>query len=233
GGEGLAAEAIKAAAKDGIAKRTLQRARTRAGITKMKDGFGGPWIWRLPAEAAAQGAVGAAVNKLAPMAPSSAPSTASVAATMSNDSDVHSKRASATGPCATCGKLTNRYGENGRPLCDECTVRRATFDPEQPDSAVDRVDVVDPNAHDHEQDDDAVVPLGDEPRPEYAYLNVAPGQVDPVVDDRRAGNEPPVTVVAGKRLCADCGKDRLHSQEAHDRGVCVSCWAKRTTLESA
>lgn len=73
-GEGLAGDAIKAALNDGIAKRTLQRARKRAGITAVKDGFGGSWIWRLPAEGAAQDAVGAKSKVLAPTAPSQASS---------------------------------------------------------------------------------------------------------------------------------------------------------------
>jgi hypothetical protein len=47
GGEAIAADAIKAAARDGIAKTTLHRARTRTGVTSTKDGFGGPWIWRM------------------------------------------------------------------------------------------------------------------------------------------------------------------------------------------
>lgn len=47
GGEAIARDALKAAAADGIVKTTLHRARKRAGVTSTKDGFGGPWIWRL------------------------------------------------------------------------------------------------------------------------------------------------------------------------------------------
>lgn len=47
GGEAIASDAIKAAARDGIAKTTLTRARKRAGVASNKDGFGGPWVWRL------------------------------------------------------------------------------------------------------------------------------------------------------------------------------------------
>ncbi|MDP9117744.1 MAG: AAA family ATPase [Actinomycetota bacterium] len=47
GGEAIAADVIKAANRDGIAKTTLHRARKRAGVTSTKDGFGGPWIWRI------------------------------------------------------------------------------------------------------------------------------------------------------------------------------------------
>lgn len=39
---------IKAAAKaDGIAERTLERAKKRLGVEATRDGFGGPWVWRL------------------------------------------------------------------------------------------------------------------------------------------------------------------------------------------
>jgi hypothetical protein len=47
GGEGKAGDIIKAAAKDGIAERTLQRARRRAGVTTVKSGLRGGWLWRL------------------------------------------------------------------------------------------------------------------------------------------------------------------------------------------
>ncbi|MGI8761310.1 MAG: AAA family ATPase [Jatrophihabitantaceae bacterium] len=47
GGRAIASDALKAAARDGIAKSTLTRARRRAGVASSKDGFGGPWIWQL------------------------------------------------------------------------------------------------------------------------------------------------------------------------------------------
>lgn len=50
GGEAIASDVFKAAARDGLAKHTVQRARKRAGVSAHKDGFGGPWIWRFTPE---------------------------------------------------------------------------------------------------------------------------------------------------------------------------------------
>lgn len=47
GGVAKAGDVIKAAARDGIAKTTLTRARQRAGVTTEKAGFGGGWLWRI------------------------------------------------------------------------------------------------------------------------------------------------------------------------------------------
>lgn len=47
GGECRAGDAIKAAAKDGIAKTTLTRARQRAGVDSVKAGMSGGWVWSL------------------------------------------------------------------------------------------------------------------------------------------------------------------------------------------
>jgi len=47
GGEAIASDVLRVATKDGITRTTLGRARTRAGVSSTKDGFGGPWIWRL------------------------------------------------------------------------------------------------------------------------------------------------------------------------------------------
>ncbi len=44
----LASEGAEKAKAAGINKRTLDRARTRLGIIAEKDGFQGPWMWRLP-----------------------------------------------------------------------------------------------------------------------------------------------------------------------------------------
>ncbi|MGY1499175.1 AAA family ATPase [Streptomyces sp. QTS52] len=47
GGEASAGDVIKAAEKDGFSKRTLQRARSKAGVTSQKSGFGKQWVWVL------------------------------------------------------------------------------------------------------------------------------------------------------------------------------------------
>lgn len=47
GGQAFAGEVIKAAARDGIAKTTLTRARVRAQVTSVKNGMRGGWVWNL------------------------------------------------------------------------------------------------------------------------------------------------------------------------------------------
>jgi hypothetical protein len=47
-----------------------------------------------------------------------------------------------------------------------------------------------------------------------------------------AESHSPVVVVEGKRVCRECGKARLYSQAAYDRGVCLSCFIKSSSLES-
>ncbi|MDQ0684856.1 hypothetical protein QFZ56_003819 [Streptomyces achromogenes] len=49
GGEAASADLFKAAERDGIAKRTLQRARSRLGVTSRQSGFGKSkaWVWAL------------------------------------------------------------------------------------------------------------------------------------------------------------------------------------------
>ena len=49
GGAARAGDAIKAARRDGIAERTLQRARKRAGVTSERRGFGEGSLWTIPA----------------------------------------------------------------------------------------------------------------------------------------------------------------------------------------
>jgi AAA domain len=78
GGEAKAGDAIKAARGDGIAQRTLQTARKRAGVTTAKVGVRGPWLWRLDVPDSApkmpKGAEGAPSTQQAPSASSEAPS---------------------------------------------------------------------------------------------------------------------------------------------------------------
>ncbi len=41
--------AISESAKaDGISLRTLERAKAKLGVVACPDGFGGPWVWKLP-----------------------------------------------------------------------------------------------------------------------------------------------------------------------------------------
>ncbi|HLS16188.1 MAG TPA: AAA family ATPase, partial [Beutenbergiaceae bacterium] len=70
-GEVPAGEAIKAAGTVGIAKRTLTRARKRAGVISAKDGMTGGWVWSRRGHEEAEEARN---QKVAPSAPSVAPS---------------------------------------------------------------------------------------------------------------------------------------------------------------
>jgi hypothetical protein len=78
-GEVKAGDAIKAARSDGIAQRTLQSARRRAGVTTAKNGTRGPWMWRLndgvpDAPRRNEDAEDAQPSERASSAPSAAPS---------------------------------------------------------------------------------------------------------------------------------------------------------------
>ncbi|MEU2625863.1 AAA family ATPase [Kitasatospora sp. NPDC007106] len=78
GGEASAGDVIKAAEKDGIAKRTLQRARAKAGVTSEKSGFGKGWVWVLSVTDSNEGDTKVpkvpGPRVLAPSAPSLSPS---------------------------------------------------------------------------------------------------------------------------------------------------------------
>jgi hypothetical protein len=75
GGEAEAGDVLKAGRKIGFSERTLQRVRKRAGIKTGRNGFGGGWIWTLEAQDATQGAQDATPERVAPMAPSLAPTS--------------------------------------------------------------------------------------------------------------------------------------------------------------
>lgn len=59
GGEAIAGQVIGAGAKAGIAKRTLQNARKRAGVVTRKGSMGGGWVWAIPVEGATETVEGA------------------------------------------------------------------------------------------------------------------------------------------------------------------------------
>lgn len=58
GGEDAAGEVLKAGEKAGFSKRTLQRARTKAGVKSQKSGFDKQWVWALTVTGNAEGAKG-------------------------------------------------------------------------------------------------------------------------------------------------------------------------------
>ena len=104
GGEAIASDALKAAARDGIARTTLQRARKLAGVSSSKDGFGGPWIWRLASPPPNDSGDVAVIHTLPARAPIPTPTEP------------------ATSNCPTCGIATNPSANGGPSLCLECTV---------------------------------------------------------------------------------------------------------------
>jgi RecA-family ATPase len=77
GGEAGAGDILKAGDKDGFAKRTLQRARSKAGVRSEKSGFGKGWVWVLSVTDEDEGDTKApkapSPTVLAPSAPSAAP----------------------------------------------------------------------------------------------------------------------------------------------------------------
>jgi hypothetical protein len=75
GGEVAAGDAIKAATAHGFAKRTVQRARKRAGVSAVKSGMSGGWVWSAEARRRHEGAEDAKPHTVAPSAPSVASST--------------------------------------------------------------------------------------------------------------------------------------------------------------
>lgn len=74
GGVANAGDVVKAAARDGIAKTTLTRARKRAGVTTEKAGFGGGWLWRLDGPRDHEETEGSSSQSLGSSVPSVVPS---------------------------------------------------------------------------------------------------------------------------------------------------------------
>jgi putative DNA primase/helicase len=74
GGRAKAGDAIRAAAADGIAKATLTRARKRAGITSVKAGMEGGWVWSLEPRRAHEELEGLRPPDASPSSPSVSPS---------------------------------------------------------------------------------------------------------------------------------------------------------------
>lgn len=70
GSEAKAGDAIKAAARDGIARTTLTRARTRAGVQSTKAGFGGGWVWTLDPRRIHEGTEEPSSHRVNPSVPS-------------------------------------------------------------------------------------------------------------------------------------------------------------------
>lgn len=112
GGEVRAGDALKAAAQDGIAKTTLTRARQRAGVTSVKAGMSGGWVWSIGARRDHEGTEGT--------------SSQSVGSSVPSEDSSEPARDPDLGPCADCGASTRRYGPSGAPRCEPCQVVHST-----------------------------------------------------------------------------------------------------------
>lgn len=120
GGEAPAGEVIRAAEKDGIAKRTLQRARKKAGVRSEPSGFGKSkaWTWVLSVTA---GDVGATENAVGAVGASTqGPGTYGtyVAPTEIPSPSVTPEEARCTGCRGLLDPLHAAHGETLCPLCE-------------------------------------------------------------------------------------------------------------------
>ncbi|MFI6496661.1 AAA family ATPase [Nonomuraea typhae] len=112
GGCIAAAKAIEAAKADGIAERTLGRARRKAGVASQRRGFGGGMTWVHPDHSGQHsGHCGQAP------------------ALGRNGANGDRNEVATRGQCAGCGSETERYGEQGQTLCSAC--RRGRLEEDQ------------------------------------------------------------------------------------------------------
>lgn len=130
GGTAPSDEVFAAGDKAGHAKRTIQRAKSRARISHESVGFPRRTVWALPSGAisragglsnGANGATGPDLARLmAPVAP-----VAPVVGVPPRDGATNGAAARALspgvwGPCRDCGKQTQRYGPGGNARCETC-----------------------------------------------------------------------------------------------------------------
>ena len=106
--ECAAGDVIRAGERAGISKRTLQRARKRAGVSSRKATFGGGWNWALDGAQDdtrdTEGAEDDSTNTLASSAPSVSPSPEPGEAV-----------------CVTCGQVL-LLARPGRDTCERCRI---------------------------------------------------------------------------------------------------------------
>ncbi|WP_415947742.1 AAA family ATPase [Streptomyces sp. KLOTTS4A1] len=114
GGEAPAGEVIKAAERDGFAKRTIQRSRAKVGVTSQKSGFGKGWAWVLSVtdnrEDDTKVPKVPAPRDLAPSAPSLTPSPPRSLSAVGSDRPKT--------PCEKCDRP--QWNAEGSPLCVDC-----------------------------------------------------------------------------------------------------------------
>ena len=110
GGEASAGETLKAATREmGIAKTTLTRARKKAGVSSVKSGMAGGWVWQLPpeefTEESTKGPKNPRSTDVVPSVPSVVPSEDQVIPSAVPDVDDRPK-------CPTCGKALMAKAEH-------------------------------------------------------------------------------------------------------------------------
>lgn len=110
----------KAAEADGIANRTLDRARGKLQVKAEPDGFGGPWTWRLPVDAS---------TDCANAEPESTDYAKEDALAHTGDTVAHSD-GSALHACSHCGSTDLREVpiHNGRSVRRDCSRCSKTVD---------------------------------------------------------------------------------------------------------
>ncbi|MFE9699071.1 MULTISPECIES: AAA family ATPase [Streptomyces] len=117
GGEASAGDVIKAAEKDGFAKHTIQRARSKVGVTSQKSGFGKGWVWVLSVTDTDEGDT--KVTKMTPnptseSSSSSSPSGSPSASESQNVTDIEAL-------CTVCGgpldPVHATTGDTTHPTC--------------------------------------------------------------------------------------------------------------------
>ncbi len=120
GGEASAGDVIKAAEKDGFAKHTIQRARSKVGVKSQKSGFGKGWVWVLSVTDEPEG--DSKVTKT-----TAKPSSESSSSSSSSGSPSEFQSPAVTGAalrCGVCGDpLDPLHAANGETTCPSC------FDP--------------------------------------------------------------------------------------------------------
>jgi hypothetical protein len=120
GGEAKASDILKAARADGIAERTLRRARARAGVQSKRSGFGLGAVWWLAHSG----------HENPHSGHSGQPPCPGTNDTNDGRDGGEQPRGGAgnvpgIGPCVRCGSPTHRYGGGGEPLCRSCRSRSA------------------------------------------------------------------------------------------------------------
>ncbi|MBU5944914.1 AAA family ATPase [Streptomyces sp. PAM3C] len=117
GGEASAGDIIKAAEKDGFAKHTIQRARSKVGVTSQKSGFGKGWVWVLSVTAATE-----EHTKVTKMTPKTSSEPSSSSSSSGSPSGIQSPNVTAElARCAACGDpLDPLHAANGETTCPSC-----------------------------------------------------------------------------------------------------------------